>query len=90
MERLIRLCMYRAGLVSNVSRECQKDSPDFVLIGTLDGKKVSSVVEIKSRCSSIAATKEIRRLNSKRNCSCVSSYSNELLKHALKNLKQFR
>ena len=36
-ENLIVLHMCRAGLVSNVSKECQKDSPVFILVGTIDG-----------------------------------------------------
>ena len=82
--------MYRAGLVNYVSREYQKGSPDFVLIGTLDGEFFSAVVEMKARCSSIAAAKERRRLNWERQYSYVSCYSDELRKHVLKNQKQFR
>ena len=90
-KKLIGLHMlYRTGLVSNVSREHQKDSPDFLLIGTLDEEFFSAIVEMKARCSSITAAKERRRLNSERQCSHVSCYSDELRKHVLKNLKQFR
>ena len=76
--------MYRAGLVSNICREYQKDSPDFILHGTLDGEDIWAVVEMKARCSSITAAKEGRRLNSEGNFSCISCYSNELRKYVLK------
>ena len=56
-KKLIVLHMHRAGLVSNVSREYQKDSPDFILLGTIDGEFFSAVVEMKARCSSLAAAK---------------------------------
>ena len=44
----------------------------------------SAIVEMKSQCSSISAAKERRRLNSERQHSCVSCYSDELRKRALK------
>ena len=83
-KRLVVLHMYRAGLVSNICREYQKDSPDFILVGTIDGEFFSAVVEMKARCSSIAAAKERRRLNSERQYSYISYYSDDLRKHVLK------
>ena len=84
---LIALHARRVGLVSDASKEHQKDSPDCVLVGTIDGEILSAVVEMKARCSSIAAAKERRRLNSERQCSRISCYSDDLRKHALKKIR---
>ena len=37
-KRLLVLHMYRAGLVSTICREYQKESSDFILHRTLDGE----------------------------------------------------
>lgn len=55
-----------------------------LLFGTLDGEFFLAVVEMKARCSSITAAKERRRIDSERQCSHVSCYSNELRKYVLK------
>lgn len=41
--------LFRAGLVEKRHRPYQKDSPDFILIGTLDGEPLVAVVELKCR-----------------------------------------
>ena len=83
-KKLIVLHMCRAGLVSNICKEYQKDSPDFKLFGILDEELFWAVVEMKARCSSITAAKERRRINLQRQCACISYYSNDLRKYVLK------
>ena len=41
--------LFRAGLLQKRNRKYQKDSPDFILIGTLDGCQIVAVVELKCR-----------------------------------------
>ena len=81
------LHMYRAGLGSNVSKEYQKNSLDFILVGMIDRELFSAAVEIKACCSKLIAAKERRRLNSKRQYSYISYYSDDLRKHVLKKLE---
>ena len=65
-KNVIVLHIYQAGLVSNVLKKYQKDSPDFILVRTIDRELFSTVILMKACCSSLIAAKERRRLNSER------------------------
>jgi hypothetical protein len=47
---------FRAGLLQKRGCKYQKDSPDFILIGTLDGEPIVAVVKMK--CRSKAKTQD--------------------------------
>lgn len=55
--------LYRAGLLQKTGSKYQKDSPDFILIGTLDGEPLVAVVEMKARCKTKTQEAERRRVN---------------------------
>ena len=76
--------LFRAGSVFRSDRQYQKDSPDFVVIGTLDNVHTIAIVEMKARCSSSTAAKERRKNNFLRDYSYLPWHSNELRKCILK------
>jgi hypothetical protein len=75
--------LFRAGLVQKRGRKYQKDSPDFILIGTLDGAPIVAVVEMKCRSKTKTQDAERRRAGYG-NFASVSCDSPDLRKYMLK------
>jgi len=78
--------LFRAGLLQKQGRKYQKDSPDFILIGTLDGEPLKAVVEMK--CQSKTKTQDAERnRNGYGKFASVSCASPDLRKYMLKRDK---
>lgn len=54
--------LFRTGLVYKRGKRHQGDSPDFVLLGTLDGRPIVAVIELKCRSLVKTLNAERRRL----------------------------
>ena len=75
--------MFRAGLIARSNRDYQKDSPDFVVYGLLNGVHVIATLEMKARCTSKTAARERRKNNFSKDFTYMSCYSSELRKYVV-------
>jgi hypothetical protein len=75
--------LFRAGLLQKRNQKYQKDSPDFILIGTLDGRRIVAVVELKCRSKMKTQDAERRRAGYGKFAS-ISCNSLDLCKYLLK------
>lgn len=75
--------LFRVGTVQQQNRRYQKDSADFLLIGTLNGRSIIAIVELKCRSKSSTQDAERKRLGFGRFAS-ISCDSPDLRKYLLK------
>lgn len=60
-KRLVVDHLFRTGLVQKRGKPHQKDSPDFVALGSLDGEAITAAVEMKARCKTTTNDAERQR-----------------------------